>query len=177
MYHFSQWLCFCVLYTSLILLNKGEDKISRSIQKSKIKQNAYFTIEAALIIPLALGILIFLIFIMFYQYDRCLLEQDIGMVAFWGATVKAQDNQILLEEMQNREANVYWKKYILFFPQDLNVSIGNGKVSVQKKGDISILFNDLATVPDLKKWEIASSYSNRRLSPKFILRIIRKKYK
>ena len=142
-----------------------------------MKQNAYFTVEAALIIPLALGILIFLIFIMFYQYDRCLLEQDIGMVAFWGTTVKAQDNQLLLEEMQNREANIYWEKYILFYPQDLKVSIGNGKVSVEKKGDISILFNSLATVPDLKRWEIATSYNNRRLSPKFMLRSIRKKYK
>ena len=44
-----------------------------------MEQNAYFTVEAALIIPLVLGILVFLIFIMFYQYDRCLLEQDIGI--------------------------------------------------------------------------------------------------
>ncbi len=142
-----------------------------------MEENAYFTVEAALIIPLTLGILIFLIFIMFYQYDRCLLEQDIGMVAFWGTTVKADDNQLLMEEVQNREANIYWEKYILFYPQDMNVSIGNGKVSVEKRGDISILFSGLATVPDLKNWEIVTSYTNRRLSPKFMLRSINKNYK
>ena len=142
-----------------------------------MEQNAYFTVEAALIIPLVLGILVFLIFIMFYQYDRCLLEQDIGMVVFWGATVRAHNNQQLMEEVQNREANIYWEKYILFYPQEMKASIGNGKVSVEKRGDISILFSGLSTVPGLKSWEITTCYTNRRLSPKFILRSIKKNYK
>lgn len=42
--------------------------------------NGYFSVEAALVFPAVLGVYIFLIALLFVQYDRCLLEQDMASV-------------------------------------------------------------------------------------------------
>lgn len=51
------------------------------------KKNAYFTVEAALVLPIVIAALLFVIYMMLFQYDRCLLEQDMGAIALWGALV------------------------------------------------------------------------------------------
>lgn len=38
----------------------------------------YFTVETSLILPMVLAVQVFLIYAMLRQYDRCLLEQDMG---------------------------------------------------------------------------------------------------
>ena len=43
------------------------------------KIDAYFTVEAACVIPIMLGVTILIISLMIYQYDRCLLEQDVSL--------------------------------------------------------------------------------------------------
>lgn len=43
------------------------------------KINAYLTVEAACVIPIMLGVTILIISLMIYQYDRCLLEQDVSL--------------------------------------------------------------------------------------------------
>lgn len=49
------------------------------------KKNAYFTVEAALVLPIVIAALLFVIYMMLFQYDRCLLEQDMGAIALWGS--------------------------------------------------------------------------------------------
>lgn len=40
----------------------------------------YFTVETSLILPMVLAVQVFLIYAMLRQYDRCLLEQDMGIL-------------------------------------------------------------------------------------------------
>lgn len=39
---------------------------------------AYFTVEAAVLYPVVLGVVLLMMYLLFFQYDRCLLEQDMG---------------------------------------------------------------------------------------------------
>ena len=45
------------------------------------KAGAYLTVEAALILPMVLGVIILVIYLLFFQYDRCLMEQNVGKLA------------------------------------------------------------------------------------------------
>ena len=38
----------------------------------------YFTVEAAIVLPVVLGVYVFLITVLLVQYDRCVLEQDMA---------------------------------------------------------------------------------------------------
>lgn len=53
-------------------------------QKMRKKENGYFTVEASLIFPLVLLFTVMMIFLAFYSYDRCLLEQSAYEAALRG---------------------------------------------------------------------------------------------
>jgi hypothetical protein len=44
--------------------------------------DAYFTVEAALVIPIVLGILVMIIYLSFYLYDRCVMAQDCYVLSY-----------------------------------------------------------------------------------------------
>jgi len=67
-------------------------------------RNAYFTVEAALVLPVVIGAILFVIYMMLFQYDRCLLEQDIGGIALWGSIVEASDTAELEQKVRQLEA-------------------------------------------------------------------------
>lgn len=53
--------------------------------RGKIRKiDAYFTIEAACVFPLVLGIQMLLVYALFFQYDKCLSEQDVILTAYLG---------------------------------------------------------------------------------------------
>ena len=52
----------------------------------KIQQaEGYLTLEAALILPMLIAAILFVIYMLVFQYNRCLLEQDLGAMALWGS--------------------------------------------------------------------------------------------
>ena len=68
------------------------------------KENAYMTVEAALLFPFVIGSILFVIYMLFFQYDRCLLDQDMGAMALWGSTIQNSDTEALEAEIQKRGA-------------------------------------------------------------------------
>lgn len=54
----------------------------------KSRENAYFTVEAAMVMPIVVFVIALLIYLGLFQYDRCLREQDMGM-----QTLRSTENQ------------------------------------------------------------------------------------
>ena len=57
-----------------------------SLNTEKRKQGreaeAYFTVEAALLVPVALCIFVMIIYLSFYLYDRCVMAQDCYVLSY-----------------------------------------------------------------------------------------------
>lgn len=53
---------------------------------TKNREDGYFTVEAALILPMALLFTTMMIFLAFYSYDRCVLEQSAYEAALRGTS-------------------------------------------------------------------------------------------
>ena len=62
----------------------------------KKESDAYFTIEAAILYPIILSVILLMTYLLLFQYDRCLLEQDIGK-----ATVLSGSKWTLTKEQLN----------------------------------------------------------------------------
>lgn len=91
---------------------KGRDKWKLA------EAGAYFTVEAALIIPVVLCIFVMIIYLSFYLYDRCVLAQDCYVLSYrqsiekgradraGGAAVKDQFGQklFMLSSMQTEKS-------------------------------------------------------------------------
>lgn len=59
----------------------------------------YFTVEAALLLPLAIMLVVFMTFLSFYCYDRCVLEQ-----CAYAAALRGSSNCFMTQEDAYEEA-------------------------------------------------------------------------
>ena len=91
---------------------------------------AYFTAEAAFIMPIVFGTLLFMVYLFLYQYDRCLLEQDIGAMALWGSLVEVSDTIELEQKTQERMAGLYKEKYVAWRITHLEASLDRNRFLV-----------------------------------------------
>lgn len=79
-----------------IVVKKGKQKYETAVYTGVVcgvcdmhfditkNENGYFTVEAALIFPMALLFTVMMIFLTFYSYDRCILEQSAYEAALRG---------------------------------------------------------------------------------------------
>ncbi|MDR2044737.1 MAG: hypothetical protein LBQ15_10330 [Clostridium sp.] len=148
----------------------------------------YFTVEAALILPLVLWVYLFLINLMIYQYDRCLLEQDTGVVALRGTLLETADKGQMLQDIQKEIDGIYQDKYVLFRPSPMKIQLQHEKVLVSAEGRFQPLLPFLlpedrqgekaaGTPMDIRqgeRWAAEAAYENNTISPMFFIRTYRK---
>lgn len=107
---------------------------------------AYFTVEAACVLPIVFGVYIFLIYGMFYQYDRCLLEQDVAL-------------QVLKEQWGTEQKAGELEQYLAFIPEDNALKKGNGKVQAYAGGTVAVPFKELMVWTGTDNWRIEARFS------------------
>ena len=64
---------------------------------------AYFTVEAAVLDPIVLGVIVLMTYLLFFQYDRCLLEQDMGRAAVRSGSRWMQKKEELNRQLQEKD--------------------------------------------------------------------------
>lgn len=138
------------------------------------KENAYMTVEAALILPIVLASIFFVIYMMLFQYDRCLLEQDMGEMALWGSLAQAPDTAALEEKVQGRVAEVYKEKYMMWRFTSLDVSLDKGKFSANGAGAVFFPFGGLNFWGGGNMWSAQAAYGYSRLAPVTFIRTCHK---
>lgn len=136
----------------------------------KKSQTAYFTVEAALILPFTLGVIVFLIYMMFYQYDRCLIEQDIGILALRGTLSNFADKERLLQEMQEQETKISLDKFVALQRENTKFRLSGNLVIVNGGGKVITPFPDLSFLSGQGGWQIYTEFRNQRISPALFVR-------
>ena len=99
--------------------------------------DAYFTVEAALVLPVLMGAILFVIYILFFQYDRCLLEQDLGAMALWGSRLEESGQERLEEKVQERVRGLYKEKYMAWDFAVLEASLEKNTFSAKGAGRVN----------------------------------------
>ena len=108
----------------------------------------YFTVEASLVLPIVIASIVFIVYVLLYWYDRCLMDQDTAMLAMQ-ATIRNQDT---LEETA-REVKA-WKersmteKYVGWHMGELVLTRGKNRITVSREGKL---------VTDHSLWQAYSS--------------------
>lgn len=136
--------------------------------------DAYMTVEAALVFPVVMGSILFVIYTMLFQYDRCLLEQDTGAIALWGSLAEAADTAELESKIQKRMSEMYRDKYMMWRFQTLEASLDKNCFSVNGAGQLSFPFAGLNYWGSGNTWGVQAGYGYNRLEPVTFIRICRK---
>ncbi len=122
--------------------NDTEKRMAGVIQEA----NGYFTVEAAMVFPVALGTVLFIVYMLIFQYDRCLLEQDMGALALWGSRVRAESSAELRSLIQKKTNEIYKDKYAVWKMLVLDVKLENNRFTATGKGQLAF------SVPGMNFW-------------------------
>ena len=122
---------------------------------------AYFTVEAACVLPLVFGVYIFLIYGMFYQYDRCLLEQDVAL-------------QVLKEQWEEPQQTGELEQYLAFELIENVVKTEKNVVAAQARGNMIVPFPRISLWTKSEKWSMEASFLSRKGRPAEWIRLSHK---
>jgi len=142
-------------------------------EKVGYSENAYFSVEATLVFTVVLGIVFLLIGMMFFQYNRCLLEQDLSAVLLRTCSMRT-DNERLSEDVLRDEINqIDWTKYIAWSENDITSEIQGNRIRIMGKGKTEFL---LLLLPGEKAGETEATYEVSCIDPVDCLRLYKKVY-
>lgn len=137
------------------------------------KANAYFTVEAALVFPIVLGVVLFTIYLLFFQYDRCLLEQSAGVLAMRGCTLQITDREELMWELQDqfREED---RGFLAWAMEDAQISLKRNCVTVKCAGELKFPFRQFVIGQEDSVWKCSAVRESHRMKPVYFIRNCRK---
>lgn len=135
---------------------------------------AYFTVEAAIVLPMVMWIILLLVYMMFFQYNRCLMEMDMGALALKGCSLQAEDNAALMVVLEEKISEIDENKYIAWNSSEITVRLNRGKVEVTRAGWLLYPFAGVGIEGIGNSWESEITYENKRLSPVSFVRLCRR---
>ncbi len=138
-------------------------KYERKKDRSK-KTDAYFTVEAALVMPFVIGIILLTVYLLFFQYDRCLMEQNAGKIILRGCAPWSADNKKLMAEL-SKQSGQKDTRYLSWEAEDARIVLKGNRIIVQCSGKLIFPFwGELSRVKD-GIWESGVSYEAYRIKP------------
>lgn len=138
------------------------------------KEKGYFTVEAALVFPLVLGAVLFAVYWLIFQYDRCLLEQDTGLLAVWGSCEQESDREQLTRKIEEKARGLYLEKYAAWKMTKLDVMVEKGSFSVSGGGELTFPVPEVNFFSEKNVWEAEKSFRFYRIDAEGLVRLCRR---
>lgn len=138
------------------------------------KISAFFSVEAAVILPLAMGAMLLAVSLFVFQYDRCLMEQDLAAQALKAATAEAGTEEELTEKIRLQTAGLYRDKYVAWDFLALEVGVKKGIAGASGKGEFRFPAPGWNFWNGENIWGVQAEYKAHRISPVAFIRNCRR---
>ena len=138
-----------------------------------MKENAYFTVEAALVLPLVISAFLMTVFLFVFQYDRCLLEQDMNLLAVYTGSVPAEDEDELREAAQRKVSEISMDKYAAWNMSEMRVTVEGTDVHTRGGGSLTFPLPGWNFYNEENVWSAEIHRETRRTSPQDFVRLFR----
>ena len=126
---------------------------------------AYFTVEAALILPLIIGTIVYIICFLVFWYNRCVMEQEIAVYAVKGAQSRIEEPEQLRIFLEECKEEYFSDQYVGWEMENPVYAMENREWKLKRKGS---LFGKEAN------WKAEAIFECRWIYPADYLRLSRK---
>lgn len=127
----------------------------------------YMTLEASFLVTWVIFLMVFLIYLSFYLYDRCVLFQDAYAVCFRGSIQKEEEPLNYVNAHMDKQ---FGKKYFGVGKVDMSVEQSGGEISVFAACKVKIPFHHFVTLAERNEWQIQTEAKAQILNPTKIIR-------
>lgn len=149
---------------------EGQREVRRKVQKEvqrevQRRNEGYLTVEAALLLPFVIGVIVYVIYFQLFWYNRCLMDQETAMTAVRSVQVDSVDMEKIQKEVRQwreeflTDRHVGWEKEKPVLTAQLN------KLSVSAKGSLKLPY---------ALWNAEAAYEVSRINTSVFLRSCRK---
>lgn len=146
----------------------------QKIRKKYHWPNAYLSLEACLIMPMVFYCIFFVIYVGVYQYNRCLLCQDIYRLLIRGSQVKFADNAEVVQRLQEEDAKWYYAKYMWCKFGKKTIEVDHGTIHLVQDAVLTVVFPVLAQWTGRESWKIHEDVTGGRIRPTDTIRNCRR---
>ena len=137
---------------------------------AKVEEDAYFTVEASLVMPIVLAVIIIVMYIMFFRYDRCLMEQDCGILLVRGVSMQAANAEERVKKTNALQTRTDFSRYIAWSRGDVSIQTKRVQLVIATEGDMNFLFAGWQLEGLPAKWHAAVEYKGSLVTPTFFVR-------
>lgn len=141
------------------------DKKERSLQ-------AYMTVEATFLMPMILGGIIFIIYLGFYLYNCCLLQQAAYTAALRGSLLEERSNSEIRQWTGEELDRLLEQRLLAWKEWGSHVEVSAAEVKVRVWAEGGIPFRGFLS-SQIGFWEYETSADAKRLDPVFYIRTLR----
>lgn len=138
------------------------------------KLHGYMTVEAALLMPLVWFSLFFFIFAGFFQYDRCIAEQDGKVIVLRASEMRGKDEEAVTRTVIEK-GELAGKKKLLFsdgVQKELRVTKDTVKMKIS--GRINTILKSLMKESELQTFSYGAEYEAKKYDPVQAIRMCRR---
>lgn len=136
--------------------------------------HGYMTVEAALIMPIVWFAIFFLIFTGFFQYDRCVAQQDCRVMVMRASDMREEDEATVLRKIVEKGELADRKKLLFSGYVQKDFRMSNNEVRMRIEGSVNTILNRLIKETDLRVFTYASEYETEKYDPVRFIRICRR---
>lgn len=136
--------------------------------------HGYMTVEAALIMPIVWFAIFFLIFAGFFQYDRCVAQQDCRVMVMRASDMREEDEATVLRKIVEKGELADRKKLLFSGSVQKDFRMSGNKVRMRIEGSVNTILNRLIKETDLRVFTYASEYETEKYDPVRFIRICRR---
>ncbi len=129
------------------------------------KLNGYMTIEAALLMPIVWFLMFFLIFAGFFQYDRCIAEQDSKIIALRASVMREKDEAEVLRKAMKKGGLTGTAKLLFSDNVGRELHMTQNKITIKISGKVNTLLNSLVKEGNLAVFSYAAAYEAKKYDP------------
>jgi hypothetical protein len=107
---------------------------------------------------------------MLFQYDRCLLEQDIGVIAMRGSIIHDEETKIITV-LQSEFGKLDQDKYFLFEENLPYMNVSRNSITVESGGAMTVSLPSIITpLTPQHMWKTEIKYQNKRQNSVLFIR-------
>lgn len=131
----------------------------------------YMTVEASFLITWTIILFVFMIYLAFYSYDKCVLFQDSYGICFRGSIQK--DEKQIVPYINQHIKEQYGKKYFGVGEVKGSVSAGGKTVSVIGECSVKVPVHSVFTKDGEEGWNIRTQAKAQIVNPTRVIRTCR----
>lgn len=130
--------------------------------------------EAALVLPVALAVILLTIYLFFYQYDRCLMEFDTITLFVKSREQWGEEKEVAAERLNRGIADLSGGAYVAWEQGEVRYLLKGNTLRIENAGSVRFPFSGFGLSVGGSIWETQTVYEEEKWNPVTTLRLVRR---